>query len=137
MPEGIVDVFEAIQIEKEHGKGPPLTASERNGLRYAVAQQQAIGEISDKIMLRGVGHLQRHGARRADVVENNHCADNAAGAIVDRGRRIFNCRFESVAADEDAIESQTHGPILLDSHLHWVSSGLARGTVNNLEDFGE
>ena len=73
----------------------------------------------------------------AHIMENNHRSDDAACPVVDRRRRIFNGGFKSVAADEDAIHSQSHRLIFLDGHLHGVSSGLAGGAVNNAEDFGE
>ena len=70
-------------------------------------------------------------------MENNHGSNNAACPVVDRRGGIFNGRFKCIAADEDTIDSQTDRPILRHGHLHGISSGLARGAINNLEDFGE
>ena len=137
MSQRIVDVFETIQIQKDHGNRSVLAASQGNRLSDPVVEQQAIGQIRDNIVLRGVRHLDRHGPCRAHIMENNHRSDDAACPVVDRRGGIFNGGFKSVAADEDAIHSQSHRPILLDGHLHGVSSGLARGAVNNSEDFGE
>jgi hypothetical protein len=82
-------------------------------------------------------HLARHGPCRAHIMENDHRSDNAACPVVDRGGGIFDGGFKSIAADEDAIYNQSHSPILFDGHLHGVSSGFARGAVNDSEDFSE
>src|SRR5229473_612279 len=60
MSQRIVDVFETIQIQKDHGNRVVLAVSQGNGLRDSVVEQHAIGEIGDKIVLSGVGHLERH-----------------------------------------------------------------------------
>src|ERR1700683_2913709 len=70
-------------------------------------------------------------------MENYHRSDDVSHPVVNRRGESFNRGFKSVAADEDAIHTQSHRPILLDSHLHGVSSGFARGAVNNPEDFSE
>src|SRR5882724_4239051 len=41
------------------------------------------------------------------------------------------------AADEDTIDSQPDCSILRHGHLHGISSGLPRGAINNLKDFGD
>src|SRR5580692_1917264 len=70
-------------------------------------------------------------------MENDHRSNDGSYPVVDRRSRIFNRGFKSVAADENAIHSQSHRPVLLDGHFHGVSSGFARGAVNNPEDFSE
>src|SRR5260370_38209524 len=70
-------------------------------------------------------------------MENDHRCGDAADPVVDRRGGIFNERLKSVAANEDAIHGQSHRPILLHGHFQGVSSALARGAVNNSEDFGE
>jgi hypothetical protein len=67
--EGIVDVFEAVEIREEYGEIFFLAAGQRNGLGDAVVEEQAIGKIGDHVVLRGVGHLRGHGARRGDVIK--------------------------------------------------------------------
>ena len=137
MSQRIVDVFETIQIEKNHGDGSILPASQGNRLIDPVVEQQAIGQIRNKIVLRGIRHLVRHGPRRAHIMENDHRSDDAACSVMDGGSGIFNRGFKSIATDEDAIYDQSHPPILFDGYLHRVPSDFARGAVNNSEDFGE
>src|ERR1700687_3475619 len=70
-------------------------------------------------------------------MENNHRAGDVTGPVVDRRGGIFNGGFQSVAADEAAVHSQSHGPIWLYGHLHGVESALARGAIDNPKDFGQ
>src|ERR1039458_1445292 len=137
MAQRIVYVFEMIQVQKDHCNRSVLAASQGNRLRDPVVEQKAIGQVGNNIVPRGMRHLERHGPRRAHIMEYNHRSDDAAYPVMDRRGGIFNSGFKSVASEEDAIYSQPHCPILLDGHLQGVSSGLARGTVNNSKDLGE
>jgi hypothetical protein len=70
-------------------------------------------------------------------VKDNDGPDDAAGAIVDGGGRIFDGRLKAIAPDKDAVDSQAHGAILLDGHFQGVASRFAGGTVNDAEDLDE
>src|SRR6266436_486517 len=137
MAQGIIDVLEAVQIQKEHRKRSILAASQGNRLSDPVVEEHTIGQIREYIVLRGVSHLVRHGPRRAHIMENDHGSNNPPAAVVDRGGGIFNGGFKTVAADEDAVQSESDSSVLLNRHLHRISSGLARIAINNLEHFGE
>src|SRR6202048_3896472 len=103
MAQGIVDVFETIQIQKEDSDIFFLAMSQGDRLRNPIVEHQAIGQIRKTIVLGGVRHLEREVARGSDVVEYDHRSGDAAGAVVDRGGGIFNSEFNSVAAAVDAI----------------------------------
>src|SRR5258708_39475964 len=117
---------ETIQMQKEYGKRSVLAASQGNRLSDPVIEEHAIGQIREHIVLRRVSHLVRHGTRRAHIVEDDYRSHNAAYAVVDRGSRIFNGGFKTVAADEDGVQSETDRSVLLGSHLHRIPGGLAR-----------
>src|SRR5260370_41597751 len=93
--------------------------------------------MSMQVVLWGVGCFGSQGPSGGHIMENDHGSDDAARPVVDWRGGIFNRGFKSVPADEDAVYRQSHGPILLDGHLHGIPSGLARGALNNSEDFGE
>ena len=100
-------------------------------------RSRRLGRFVTSVMLRGMRHLDGHGPRRAHIMENNHRSAHAACPVVDRGGGIFNRGFQPVAANEHAIERESHGPILFDGHLHGIERGLARVAVNNSEDLGK
>ena len=137
MAQRIIDVFETIQIQKDHGNRSVLATSQGNRLSDPVVEQQAIGQICDSIVVRGVRHFKRHGPRCAHVVKNDHSSDHAACPVMDRRGGIFNGGFKSVAADENAIRGESDRFVLFDGHLHGIASGLVRAAVNNSEDFGQ
>src|SRR5580698_1585340 len=82
-------------------------------------------------------HLYRHGPRSAHIVENNHRSGDSAHSVVNWRSGILNGGFKTIAADKDTIHSQSHCLILLDGHLHGVSSCFSRDSVDNFEDLGE
>src|SRR5712664_4397690 len=63
MSQRIVDVFEAIQIQKDYGDMFSLPASQRNRLGDTVVEQQENGQIRDNIVVRGVSQLERDSPR--------------------------------------------------------------------------
>ena len=60
MSQGIVDVLEAIQIQKQHGDFFRVTRRQGDRLADPVVQQHAIGQTGQKVVLGRMGHLQRH-----------------------------------------------------------------------------
>jgi hypothetical protein len=137
MAQGIVDVFEAVEIQKEYGEVFFLAASQGNGLSDAVAQQHAIGEVGDDIVLGGVGHLKRDCVGRGGIVKNDDRADDAASAVVERGGGILDDRFEPVAPDEEAIIGQAYRAVLFNRYLQEVTSRFAGPAIDEVQDFGE
>ena len=88
-------------------------------------------------MVRGMRHLKRHGARRADIMKHNHRANYATRSVVNRRGGILNRGFISVAADKHAVYGESYCRVLFDGHLHGIPGGLAGAAVNNSKDFGE
>src|SRR5216684_6969909 len=120
MTQGIIDVLKTVQIQKEYRKRSVLAASQGNRLRDPVVEEHAIGQIRQHIVLGRVGHLVRHGSRRAHIVEDDYRPYNAAYAVVDRGGGIFNGGFKTVTADQDAVQTESDSSVLLNSHLHRI-----------------
>ena len=58
MSQGIVDVFEAIQIQEQHRNFSAVTLRQSDRLVDPVVQQHAIGQAGQKIMLGRIDHLR-------------------------------------------------------------------------------
>ena len=101
-----------------------------------VVQQHSIGQARQKIMLGGVGHLQRHRPADAPVAEDDDCSGRAPGPIVDGGDGILDRNFKSVAPDQNAVRRQVHGSVMPNGHRHRIGGGLASRGVPDLQDFG-
>ena len=82
MSQGIVDVLEAVQIQKQHRDSFLVTRRQGDRLADPVVQQHAIGQTGQKVVLGRMGHLQRHRPGRAHVAEN----DDGSGRLALRGR---------------------------------------------------
>jgi len=56
VPERVVDVLEAVYVEKQHGhlRAPPV--GERNGVVQPIMQQHAIRQVGEGVVLREVQH---------------------------------------------------------------------------------
>src|SRR5437588_11132185 len=104
MSQRIVDVFEMIQIQKDHGNRSVLAASQGNRLNDPVAEQQLGRFVTGSCCAECVIWLDM--ARTALTSWKTITAPVTRPArIVDRRGRIFNGGFKSVAADENAIHS--------------------------------
>ena len=57
VPERIVDLFEAVEIQAQHGHRP-LVAGAGERLLQTLGQQYAIGQIGQRIMVRHVGDFR-------------------------------------------------------------------------------
>ena len=59
VPERVVDVLEAIDIEKEDRQPPLVALGQRKRAGQPVGQQQAVRQIGQRIVARQMGQLQR------------------------------------------------------------------------------
>lgn len=82
MAERVVDVFEAVEIEKQHGNPLAVTSRKRDRLPYPVMQGRAVGKAGQKVVLGGVHHRHRHRPRGADIAKNADRPGDLALAIV-------------------------------------------------------
>jgi len=83
MPQGIIDVFEVIQIEKHHSGPPSASPSKRDGLANPVAKEQSIGQPGERIMFGQMSHPLRLCPRRAHVAKNDHRSGDFPFTVVD------------------------------------------------------
>jgi hypothetical protein len=112
MPQGIVDVFEAIQIEEKHSSQSAISLSKGDGLANAVAKKQSIGQTGQGVMFGKMSHQLRLRPRNADVAKDDNSARDLSFTVVDGGYGVLDENFMSVAVDEDTVRRQFSGPVL-------------------------
>jgi len=83
MSQGIVDMFEAVQIQEQHRGLPSVSSSKRDGLADTIAKEQAIGQSGESIMLGQMSHLLRLRPRHAYIAKNDDRSSNLSFAVVD------------------------------------------------------
>src|SRR5471032_503213 len=123
MSKGIVDVFEAIQIQEQHRDGFLVTVRERYRLVDPVVQQHAIGQTGQKVMLGQMGHLQRHSPSGAHVAKNSYRPGSPPFTVVDRRGAPFDPSFTSVMPSENTVWRQVYGAVPPGCHLQPVRGG--------------
>jgi hypothetical protein len=129
-------MIEAIQIQEEHYNFFLVPRRRDDRLLDPVAQKHSIGQAGQKIVLGRMSHQQGHRLRRTDVSKDNNRSGCVALAIVDRGNRVFNGNFKSVAADEHAVYWQAHDLVLTDRQLHWIWNRFTACSIQDSEHFG-
>src|SRR6202011_5012189 len=87
--QGIVDIFETVQIEKQNCDLVDAARRQCDRLANPVVQQHSIGQVGQKIVFRQVGHLLRHRAGSAHVTENNDGSGGLPFTVVDGSDTIF------------------------------------------------
>ena len=135
--ERIVDVFEAIQIQKQHGVMLAVATGQGNCVLHAVAQQRPVRQIGEKIMPGQMRHPFPGLARGAYIVEHDYRARDVTCAVVDRGSRIFDDGFKTVAAQENAVRGQPHGLVFFNGQCHRIGRDCACGAVDNPKYIGK
>ena len=63
MPQRVVDVFEAIEIEEQHGQPVAVAPGQRDRLGEPVVQQHAVGQVGQKVVLSQMRQLELDIAR--------------------------------------------------------------------------
>ena len=137
MSERIVDVFETVQIQKQHrhtascdGRARPIA------LVNPVVQQHSIGQARQKVMLGGVGHPQRHRPADAPVAEDDDCSGRVPGPIVDGGDGVFDRNFSPSRRTRMQFAAGARfgllNAIAIGLGVVWPSRG-----VPDLQDFGD
>ena len=120
MPQGVIDEFKAIQIQKQQRDFFPVTAAERYRLGKPVSQQQPVRQAGEKVVLCLVGHSERKGSRVADIVENQYRTNDLAVPVVDGCGRIFDPGLIPIAPDKHTMDVQAHDLVLLYRMLRQV-----------------
>src|SRR5579872_5887094 len=118
MSEGIVDVFEAVQIQKEYGDFFQMPRSQSDRLVYTVVQEHAIGQAGQKVVLGRMGHLLGHGASSAHVAKDDDGPRSFPLMVMDGSDGIFDRRFRSITPYEDTVRWQMHGFVQFHCRVH-------------------
>ena len=137
MSQAVVHVLEPIQIEEQHGQAMAMAAGEGNRLGEPIAQQHAVGQVGQKVVLGQIDGPQRHRPHFAHVFEHDHRADHLSAAIVDGRRGVFDRRLEPVTPDEQAGRSQIDGSIELDRPAQRIPRRFAGRRVEDREHLRE
>ena len=97
MPDGIVDDFEAIHIQKHYYELLFVATGQRYRVGNPVVQQCPVRQIGKGVVPRKVRHLDFHLPRLTDIMENHYGTGNLPGPIMYRSSGIFNCNFHTIA----------------------------------------
>src|ERR1039457_6139073 len=106
MPQGIVDVLEAVQIQKQNRSMASLPPRKGDRLANTIIQELPIGQPGEKVMLGGMGQLLSQCPRCAHVAEHDHRSGDMPFTVVNGGDGIFNGNFASVTADQNTVKGQ-------------------------------
>ncbi len=86
MPSGVVDIFEMIQVHKEHRKRPAMAGCQRDRAIKPILQEQSVGQAGQTIVLRQARYSERSGARFfTQSTKHDHRTCGAAFPIANRG----------------------------------------------------
>ena len=109
MAQGIVDVLEAIQIQKQHADSLVRDAGAK-AIAWLTRSFNSIrlGKPVRKSCSAEWVICQRHRPGRAHVAENDDRSGGLPFAVVNGGNGVFDRNFKSVTPDEDAVRRQMH-----------------------------
>jgi hypothetical protein len=103
MSQGVVDVFESIQIQEQHRNLLIGALGHDDRLANSIVQQHSIGQPGQKIVLSRMNDLQRHGAGSTHVSKHDDRADGLPFAVMDRSDGpLYGKRF-AVTPNQDAV----------------------------------
>ena len=100
MTQGIVDVFETIEIQEQRRDLFPMPPGHGNRLVHRVIQQQTIGQAGQGVVLGCVSQLQHQRLGCAHIAKNYHRSGDLALAIVNAGDPVFDRNWTSVTPDQ-------------------------------------
>ena len=90
MTQGIIDVLEVVQVEKQQCHLLLAATGQTDGLGQPLGEQGPVGESGEEIVVGLVGHACRHGPGFADVVEDDDGTGDAPLPVVNGRGRILN-----------------------------------------------
>src|SRR5258708_7807894 len=98
MAEGVVDLFEPVEVDQEHGERLVLTTGAQDGLIEAIVQQVAVWKAGERIMqgLMSEGFLCLFAL--GNVLEHGDGAAESTVPIELRTSRIEGPQFAPVVA---------------------------------------
>ena len=116
MPQGIVDVFEAIQIQKQHRDFFRVPLRQGDGLRTRSFRSMRLGRPVRKSCS---AEWAICSAIARAVLTSRNTITAPVGLpcpVMDGGDGVFDRNFNSVTPDEDAVDRQMHGAVLPHGH---------------------
>ena len=114
MSEGVIDVFEAVQIH-EQDRGLALLPTRKNDrLVHTIIEECPIGQTGEGVVLGGMGQPVLQCPLLGDIAKHEHRPGDLPFPIVKRGGGIFDEDLPSVALDEDTVGRKGLGPVFLD-----------------------
>jgi hypothetical protein len=114
MSKGVIHVFEAVQIQKQHRSLALLPARKNDRLGHAVVEQRPVGQTGEGVVLGGMGQPILQSPLLGDIAEHEHRPCDFSFAAMERGGGVFDEDLPSVALDEDAVGRQGFGPVSLE-----------------------
>jgi hypothetical protein len=103
--------LEVVDIDEPDGQRPVSTVIGDQQRGQAIEDQLPIRQSSQRIVQGGVFRRERSDQRGADGAKHDHCSDDGMRRVVDWRRRVFNRRFVTVTADEQALRGKRNRDI--------------------------
>ena len=82
--EAFVDMLEVVQIDKQHRATVLLALGSLQGMGDALGEQQSVGQVAQRVMVREVVELVLRALERADVGEHRDVMTDTPLFVVDR-----------------------------------------------------
>ena len=108
MPQRVVDVLEAVEVEEQHGDLLQVPLGQAQRLRDPVVQQHPVRQARQEVVLGRVQDLLSHGAGLCHVAKNDHGAVDLAFAVANGGDGSLHRRLEPVTPDQDVVRRRLH-----------------------------
>ena len=131
----VVNFFEEVEIDEHDGELFAVAVGKGDGLLDAVVEQDPIGQVGEKVVLREVGEFESFGAGGADVVENGDGAGDVAGAIVGGGGGMLDGDFRAIAALQGAVAGEVDIFFVGEGGDQAFASGTEFAAVDEAENF--
>ena len=83
MTEGVVDRFEAVDVQEQHGKWLAATLGQCDRRGESVVQRQAVWQAGQRVVLGEMRHLPRRLEGDADIAKHDDGASHAPILVID------------------------------------------------------
>jgi hypothetical protein len=104
VPERVVHVLEAVQVEEEHRHAQAVAVRVGDGLLEAVLQQRAIGQARERVVLREVRDALLGGVALGDVEDGGAAHQHSPVGAAHHAGRQQHREARAVAADHLVLD---------------------------------
>ena len=104
-----------------------------DGLLHAIRKQHAIRQSRQKIVLRGVRHLQRDGLGGGQIAERDNRSTGASRFILKGSDGIFDGNFDAVSPLEDTVRESLR--LLAFPYRSLIFTRLGMVGIHHVKDF--